>query len=590
MNTGGDWYRDEEILLSEVRRGQRLQGVPDMTQTIGPQGTPGPVPKRIGRFHVKKVIGSGGMGAVYEAVQEHPRRTVAVKVMRQGIASRSAMRRFEYESQVLARLRHSNIAQVYEAGTHVDAGTPGEPVPYFAMEYIPNAKPITNYAKDKKLGTQQRLQLFAQVCDAVHHGHQKGVIHRDLKPSNILVDSEGQVKIIDFGVARGTDSDLAVTTLQTDVGQLIGTLQYMSPEQCEADPHDIDTRSDVYALGVVLFELLSGRLPYDVHGAQIYEATRVIREQQPTKLTTIDRKLRGDVETIVLKALEKDRQRRYQTALELAQDIQRYLAGRAIIARPPSLVYQIRVFARRNRVVVGAVAVVFVVLVAGVVVSSWQAVRATRAERLAQERLTEARRQAKIAEAVNRFLNDDLLAAVDPSRTPNREITMREVLDAASKRIEGKFEDEPLIEASIRGTIGETYGNLGLYEAAEPHLREAEAIRVRELGADDPATLRTRADLADFLRRQGWFLQAESLARQTLEAQRRLLGADHPDTVYTRNALGLVLQGQGKLQEAERVFRQVLEIRRRTLGDRHPDTLVSMGNLAKAFERLVWWP
>ncbi len=259
------------------------------------EGPPTPhIPKRIGQYHIKSVIASGGMGTVYEATQEKPRRIVALKVMKQGIASRSALRRFEYESQILGRLRHPGIAQVYEAGTHRDeSGT----VPFFAMEYIVGAKPITMHAKDRKLGTREQMKLFASVCDAIHHGHQKGIINRDLKPSNILVDAQGQVKIIDFGVARSTDSDLAVTTLQTDIGQLIGTLQYMSPEQCEGDPHNIDTRSDVYALGVVFYELLSGKLPYDISRATIFEASRVIREQQAVSLRTLNKALRGDVET-----------------------------------------------------------------------------------------------------------------------------------------------------------------------------------------------------------------------------------------------------------------------------------------------------
>ncbi|UCC32254.1 MAG: serine/threonine protein kinase, partial [Phycisphaerales bacterium] len=260
MGRESDWYCDDEVLLGELRRSgwtadhaedtaplpSPVPGRPTGDAGTGPSVAPG-LPQHIGQFHVKDVIASGGMGTVYRAMQKQPRRTVAVKVMRQGIASRSALRRFEYESQLLARLRHPGIAQVYEAGTHDDPAAPGSPVPFFAMEYIPNAKPITQYAQEKKLGTRERMELFAQVCDAIHHGHQKGIIHRDLKPSNILVDAQGQVKIIDFGVARSTDSDLAVTTLQTDIGQLIGTLQYMSPEQCEADPHNIDTRSDVYA-------------------------------------------------------------------------------------------------------------------------------------------------------------------------------------------------------------------------------------------------------------------------------------------------------------------------------------------------------
>ena len=260
------------------------------------------MPKKIGHYHLRQLIGSGGMAVVYLAVQEHPRRTVALKLMKSGVTSRSALRRFEYESQILARLRHPSIAQVYEAGTH-DDGTGG--VPFFAMEYIASARTITDYANEKKLGARQRLELFVKVCEAVHHGHQKGIIHRDLKPGNILVDSSGEPKIIDFGVARATDSDMAVTTLQTDIGQLVGTVQYMSPEQCEADPADLDTRSDVYALGVVLYELLCGQLPYDVTRVAIHEAARVIREHSPARPSTINRTLRGDLETITLKAMRR---------------------------------------------------------------------------------------------------------------------------------------------------------------------------------------------------------------------------------------------------------------------------------------------
>jgi serine/threonine protein kinase len=303
-------------------------------------------PRRIGNYRIRRIIGSGGMGTVYEAMQDHPRRAVALKVMRPGMTSRSALRRFEYESQILGRLRHPNIAQVYEAGTH-DEG--GGPVPYFVLEYIPNARSITDYANAKGLSARQRLELFAKVCGAIHHGHQKGIIHRDLKPGNILVDANGEPKVIDFGVARTTDSDLAVTTLQTDVGQLIGTLQYMSPEQVEGDPHAIDGRSDVYSLGVVLFELLSDKLPYDVSGAAVLEAARIIREDPPTRPSTVDTRLRGDLETIVLTALDKDRSRRYQTAHDLLQDIARYLRDEPIVARRPTVWY---ILGRRSRTLI----------------------------------------------------------------------------------------------------------------------------------------------------------------------------------------------------------------------------------------------
>jgi len=355
------------------------------TETLDPKQTSATFPDRIGTYHIKRVIASGGMGAVYEATQDSPRRVVAVKVMKQGISSKSALRRFEYEGQILGRLRHPGIAQIYEAGTHHDPAASGAPVPYFAMEYIPNAKLITTYADEKKLGTRQRMELFSKVCDAIHHGHQKGIIHRDLKPSNILVDSTGQVKIIDFGVARCTDSDMALTTMQTDVGQLIGTLQYMSPEQCEGDPHDIDTRSDVYALGVVFYQLLCGKLPYDVTRLPMHQATRAIREQTPTKLSALDRTLRGDVETIALKALEKERERRYQSAADFGHDIHRYLSGEAILARRTYIVYQLRLFARRNKAIFASLAAVFLILAIGVIVSTTLYMRAEAARRDAVE-------------------------------------------------------------------------------------------------------------------------------------------------------------------------------------------------------------
>lgn len=363
--------------------------VPDQGRPVGGRSVMPPtghdVPllgRKIGHYRIRSVIGSGGMGHVYLAVQERPHRTVAFKMMKQGIASRSALRRFEYEAQILARLRHPGIAQIYEAGTHHDElSGPGPGVPYFAMEYVPNARSIIQYATDNKITIRQRLELFAKVCDAVHHGHQKGIIHRDLKPSNILVDSAGQPKIIDFGVARATDSDLAVTTLQTDIGQLIGTLQYMSPEQYDADPTDLDTRSDVYALGVLLYELLCQKLPYDVTKVSVYQAAQVIRDANPPRLSRIDRTLRGDLETIVQMALEKQRDRRYQSAADLARDLRRYLRHEPIEARPPSIAYHLGKFSQRHRVaVIGAVAVLATLLV-GIVATTWQARRATKAER-----------------------------------------------------------------------------------------------------------------------------------------------------------------------------------------------------------------
>ncbi len=301
-----------------------------------------PIDKLIGttisQFNITRLIGSGGMGAVYLAEQANPKRLVALKISYSDIRAKSIRRRFEHEIQILAWLHHPHIAQVYEAGIHVDeSGTNHNPIPYFAMEYVHNAETIVVYANKQKLPIKEGIKLFLQACEAIEHGHRKGVIHRDLKPANILVDASGCVKVIDFGIAKATDSDISITTIQTDTGNLIGTVQYMSPEQCNGNPHSLDSRSDVYTLGVVLYELLCGRLPYEDINGGIHTIIRAICEQFPQPLHLVDRKLRGDLETIVLKALEKDREKRYQSVADLAKDLQRYLNREPIEARPPTV-------------------------------------------------------------------------------------------------------------------------------------------------------------------------------------------------------------------------------------------------------------
>ena len=575
-------------------------------------------PTRIGRYHIKREIASGGMGTVYEATQENPRRVVALKVMKHGVASRSALRRFEYEAQLLGRLRHPGIAQVYDAGTHRDErGT----LPYFAMEYIPNARPITNYARDKKLGTRERMKLFAQVCDAVHHGHQKGIIHRDLKPSNILVDSGGQVKVIDFGVARSTDSDLAVTTLQTDVGQLIGTLQYMSPEQCEADPHDIDIRSDVYALGVVFYELLAGRPPYDIRSKAIHEATRAIRESQPTRLSTLDRTLRGDVETIALKALEKERDRRYQSATDFGQDIERYLNNEAITARRPSLTYQLRVFARRNRAACLAVTAIMVVLFSATVVSSVLYLRADRERQRAVAAEQSAVKAAEKADSVSAFLQN-MLSTANPYESGDRSLLVVDMLDRASEMAAEQLSGQPEVEASIRRTIGETYRRLALHEEGERELRRSIELAVTSLGEDQAFVADTLNDLFWLLEKDGNYPGAEKVCQRALAIRRRLYGEDHPAVAESLDALGdlyrymgnlekaeatllgaqaiyaklpgptphnflndfaLVLRDQARFTEAEPLFIEAIEISQLESGEDHPQTHLYWANLAEMF-------
>lgn len=438
---------DDHHLAEQVRRGmlaitgESSTSIEDRSTVLDDTGHDGePLtdshPNRIASYTIRRIIGSGGMGTVYEATQDSPRRRVAIKVLKSGLVSRSAQKRFQYESQVLGRLRHQGIAQIYEAGTwEAEQGD----VPWFAMEYIPNAKYLTDYADEHRLSLRQKLELFIELCQAVHHGHQKGIIHRDLKPGNILVDSSGHPKIIDFGVARSTDSDMAVTTLQTSVGQLIGTVQYMSPEQCDADPDDLDTRSDVYTLGVILYELLTGELPYTLGNKAIHEAARAIKEDAPNHPSTVNRQLRGDIETIVLTALEKERDRRYQSAQGLCEDIERFLRGDPINARPPSIIYQIRVLARKNRAATIAAGSIVVVLVVSIVLVLAFAISQSNQKKLADEARLEAdRRTTEAVEA-----QTELALQVEAARMAKQEATLQ--AQAASRA--SSLADQRALEA-----------------------------------------------------------------------------------------------------------------------------------------------
>ena len=377
--------REDGELRAEV---EKLLAVEcEAAEAFGPEGREAAlIPEQVDGFRVLGVIGRGGMGTVYKAEQENPRRAVALKVLRQDCFSASARRRFEHEVATLGRLKHPGIAQIYDAGTF---DSPFGPQPFFAMELV-DGRTLLRYADEERLVTRQRLLLFTKICDAVEHAHRRGVIHRDLKPGNVLVGPRGQPKVLDFGIARATDSDLEVTTIQTDVNQLIGTLAYMSPEQTEGDSFALDTRSDVYSLGVILYQLLCGQLPYRVDHKVLPEALRVIREEEPTPLSSFQRVLRGDVETIAAKALAKDVERRYPSAAELAADIHRHLDNEPILARPPSALYQLRKFTARNRVLVGGVLATVLALAIGMAAFAWQASQAREAARIAEEEKRQA--------------------------------------------------------------------------------------------------------------------------------------------------------------------------------------------------------
>jgi tetratricopeptide (TPR) repeat protein len=446
------------------------------------------------------------------------------------------------------------------------------------MEFIAGHT-LNEFVASHELGTRQRLELVARICDAVQHAHERGLIHRDLKPGNILVDRLGQPKVLDFGVTRLSDD--AHSTRQTDVGQLIGTLGYMSPEQVAGDPLELDTRSDVYALGVILFELLAGRLPYAVSD-RVHETVQAIRDEEPTRLRTISRAYRGDIDTIAAKALEKDKARRYATAEALGADIRRYLENKPIEARPASTAYQLQKFASRHTALVGGVAAVIVVLAAGVAVSTWQAIRARQAERAALE-------AQQTAQAVSDFLQNDLLAQASastqaaPNTRPDPDLKVRTALDRAAARISGKFGTQPSLEAAIRATIGQTYMDLGQYPEARTQLESARDLYMRTIGPDNPATLRTISRLGRVALLQGKHAESETLSGQAWSGQRRALPANHPDTLYSMNNLGNAYYLEGKYDQAEALHSQTLEIRRRLFGAEHPNTLISMNNLANVY-------
>jgi serine/threonine protein kinase/tetratricopeptide (TPR) repeat protein len=547
------------------------------------------VSDRIGSYLLRERIGGGGMGEVWMAEQTSPvRRTVALKLIKAGMDSRQVLARFEAERQALALMDHPYIAKVF------DAGVTGRGRPYFVMEHVPGV-PIVKYCDRHRLDTKERLELFERVCEGVQHAHEKAVLHRDIKPTNILVadvDGEPLPKIIDFGVAKATTQNLTEKTIQTALGQIIGTPEYMSPEQADLTGEDVDTRTDVYSLGVVLYELLVGALPFDpdeLRRAGLEGILKTLREKDPprpsTKISTLGERtteiararrteprrlageLKGDLDWIVMRSLEKDRYRRYGSPRELAQDVRRHMSDQPVLARPPSAVYRSWKFVKRHRVGVGFAATILLAVGVGLVVITVQ-----KAE------IAAARDEAML---VTTSL-EEMLASLAPTRS-GRDVSLRETLDETAKTLGEKFRDQPLVEARLRHTVGNTYYALGEYGAAVEHLRRAVMIRCERLGEEDLGTLNARNDLANAYLGQGLSEKAETLARETLELARPVLGREHPETLTSMSVLASANWSQGRYEDAEALLRESLEIHRRVHGEEHTKTLKAMGNLAATY-------
>ncbi len=636
---------------------------------------------RIGRYKLLQRIGEGGFGVVFMAEQTEPViRRVALKIIKAGMDTRQVIARFEAERQALALMDHPNIARVLDAGA-TDSGRP-----YFVMELV-RGEPVTQYCDRESLSIEQRLDLFRNICSAVQHAHQKGIIHRDLKPSNVLVtvaDGRPLAKVIDFGIAKATAVRLTDKTLFTEIHQLIGTPQYMSPEQAEVTGVDIDTRSDVYALGVLLYELLAGDTPFDANrlrSAPLAEIQRIIRDEEPPRPSTrmrtlaassninvlpvgniqskpstdgsaadiarrrrteplsLAKSLRGDLDWIVMKCLEKDRARRYDTAAALAGDITRYLAHEPVTATPPSARYKLQKYVQRHRAGVAAAAVAAAALILATGVSIAFGIRelrqraaAERALRRAELAETDARARAKDLAQVVEFqeeqladieprdmgarLRTDLLRkarlAAERENLPPEKINSRlaeleqliagsdftgvalEALDTtffqpALEAIDKKFADQPIIRAQLLQGLATTMRELGLLERAVAPQTDALDIRRRVLGEEHPDTLTSISKMGTLFNAQGKFAEAERNDREVLEKRRRILGDDHLDTLSAIHNLAHVLQAEGKFDEAEPLFREVLDARRRILGDDDIDTLtsvMSMGFFLQARGRL----
>jgi serine/threonine protein kinase len=540
----------------------------------------------IGHYRLVEELGRGGMGQVWLAEQTTPvKRRVALKLIKGGMFDSSALQRFQSERQSLAIMDHPSIAKVFDAGATPDGQ------PYFVMEYVPGV-PITDYCDQKKLKIPERLELFIKVCEGVQHAHQKAIIHRDLKPANILVveiDGKPLPRIIDFGLAKGVTPYVLEDAQFTQAGSFLGTPGYMSPEQADASGHDVDTRTDVYSLGAVLYVLLTGLLPFETgpwRKQPLHEALRQVREEDPPRPSTktgtqgestktaeargtepgqLAASLRGDLDWITLKALEKDRERRYDSPAALAADISCYLENKPILARPASASYRVQKYVQRHRAGVGVAAGALALLIAFV------ATQAVQLRRITRER--------DRADRIAQFMTD-IFKVADPEHKLGNAVTAREVLDKAAHDIDSGLAHDPELQARLMYVMAMAYNNLGDFSHAQSLLERSVQLFTSTLGPDNLQTLRSRQRVAWTLFQQGRYADAEAQQRDLFEEERRVFGSNHEETIGTMGDLATTLSEERHLPEAEKIQREVLETQKRVLGPEAKYTLASMDNLA----------
>src|SRR5688572_3236129 len=571
---------------------------PELTQA---SAATAPAKATIGPYCLLQLVGEGGMGEVWLAEQTRPvHRQVALKVIKAGMDTAQVVARFEAERQALALMDHPAIARVFDAGA-----TP-QGRPYFVMEYV-RGESITSYVTRHKLSIPDRIGLFVQICEGVQHAHQKGIIHRDLKPSNILITLQNDrpvPKIIDFGVAKAMTHSLTERTLHTEFGALVGTPEYMSPEQAEMSGLGIDTRTDVYALGVVLYELLTGTLPFEGKALRekgLDEIRRTIREVDPpkpsTKVTTsadavgraasaeagrLAGQLRGDLDWITMKALEKDRTRRYATVGDFAADLRRHHDNQPVLASPPSRAYRVQKFVRRNRLAVAAVATLVILLTAFAGAMAAQTWRVARERDRANQEAQRANREAATANQVSDFLVG-LFKVSDPSETRGSTLTAREILDNGAKQIDDTLSEQPAVQARLQRTLGKVYTSLGLYPRADALLQGALATGRRLFGPEDPESVASLFDLGELRYYERRFAEAEEAYREAALRRHNLYGADSRQTIEAEMAVASACMQQQKFDESERLFKSVLARVQGTFGNDDELTLNVMNELATMY-------